>query len=480
MSTKMIIDQEALRAKIGYKPHPQQELYHNSKARFRIATCGRRFGKTTMGARDLEPKLFIPDRMYWIVGPTYDLGEKEFRVIWNDLIVKMGLGREKRIKRSYNKKQGDMKIEFPWNTNLYVKSGDHPDLLVGDALDHVIMAEAAKHKQETFERYIRPSLADRRGGADFPTTPEGHNWLYNMWLMGRDDTLPEYESWRFPSWANPVLYPGGFDDPEIQLMRRTMSPEEFEQEIAADFSSFAGKIFPEWDTAVHVTNLQFNPNWKNYIAFDWGYTNPLAAIEFQVSPSDEVYVWREHYQAYWTVEQHCEFLRNRTQPPGYHLDLAFGDAADPEAAAVVSKYLVQCATDPRAKENWREGIDLVRSFMRDREHGQDEFGTPQYKPGFFIDHSCKFTIAELDDYKAPPSVKGKNVPEFGMKMQDHAIDALRYGLMHVFRLGSIYSLSDAMVTTSAPAAIVAPGATDFTSLGSTFDEGGIFTSGKVF
>jgi hypothetical protein len=241
MSTKMIIDQEALRAKIGYKPHPQQELYHNSKARFRIATCGRRFGKTTMGARDLEPKLFIPDRMYWIVGPTYDLGEKEFRVIWNDLIVKMGLGREKRIKRSYNKKQGDMKIEFPWNTNLYVKSGDHPDLLVGDALDHVIMAEAAKHKQETFERYIRPSLADRRGGADFPTTPEGHNWLYNMWLMGRDDTLPEYESWRFPSWANPVLYPGGFDDPEIQLMRRTMSPEEFEQEIAADFSRIPSK-----------------------------------------------------------------------------------------------------------------------------------------------------------------------------------------------------------------------------------------------
>lgn len=31
--------------KIGYKPHEQQSLFHNSDARFRFANCGRRFGK---------------------------------------------------------------------------------------------------------------------------------------------------------------------------------------------------------------------------------------------------------------------------------------------------------------------------------------------------------------------------------------------------------------------------------------------------
>jgi len=478
MPAGVVIDKAAFFRKIGYKPHPQQILYHDSLARFRTATCGRRFGKSTMAGRDLEPKLFLPDKMYWIVGPTYDLGEKEFRVIWDDLIVKMGLGRDKRIKKTYNKKQGDMRLEFPWNTKLYVRSADHPENLVGDALDWVIMSEAAKHKEDTFNRYIRPALADKKGGADFPTTPEGHNWLYHMWLLGQDKTLPEYESWQFPSWANTVVYPGGFDDPEIQLLIKTMSPESFAQEIGADFKSFVGKIFPEWDSARHVKNLEFHPEWPNYMAFDWGYTNPLAAVEFQVSPSDEIYVWREHYLPYTTVPQHCEIMKNREHPPGYHLDLAFGDAADPEAAAVVSQLLVQCVTNPEAKTNWREGIDLMRSFMRDREYGEDEYGAPLERPGFYVDFSCVNTIAELDDYKAPKAVNGKNVPEFGMKMMDHAIDALRYGLMHVFRLGAIYQLSDAMVSTApAPVAMVAPGMSGASDFFSTPDSGGFFTSG---
>ena len=32
-------------SKIGYKPHEKQELFHDSRARFRLANCGRRFGK---------------------------------------------------------------------------------------------------------------------------------------------------------------------------------------------------------------------------------------------------------------------------------------------------------------------------------------------------------------------------------------------------------------------------------------------------
>src|SRR5690606_23807517 len=147
---------------------------------------------------------------------TYDLGEKEFRVIWDDLIVRQGLGKDKRVKRSYNKRSGTMFIEFPWNTRVEVRSADHPENLVGEALDWVIMSEAAKHKPETWERFIRPALADRRGGADFPTTPEGYNWLYELWMYGQNPDMPDYESWRFPSWANDVVYPGGELDPEIQ------------------------------------------------------------------------------------------------------------------------------------------------------------------------------------------------------------------------------------------------------------------------
>jgi hypothetical protein len=356
-SNPQVLDRSAYFQMIGYKPHDKQWLYHKSQARFRLPNCGRRFGKSHMAGRDLEPKLFLPDKTYWIVGPSYDLGEKEFRVIWQDLIIGQRLGQEKSVRRSYQKKQGNMFIEFPWNTRVEVRSADHPELLVGEALDHVIMSEAAKHKEETWERYIRPALADKRGSADFPTTPEGHNWLYHLWMYGQDPHFPEYESWRFPSWENRFVYPKGFDDLEIQLLKRTMSPEAFEQEIGADFSSFVGKIYPEWDVQRHVGDVPFVPGLPNYVAIDWGYTNPAAWIEFQVTPDDRVRVWREHYKPYMTLPEHIHTMKNREQPEGYHLDAAFADAADPSSVDVVSRDLIGCYGLPEAKTNWREGVD---------------------------------------------------------------------------------------------------------------------------
>jgi len=438
-----MLDREAFFEKIGYTPLPKQVLYHQSKARFRFPCCGRRFGKSTMAGKDLEPKLFVPDCRYWIVGPTYDLGEKEFRVIWDDLIVGLGLGKDKRIKKAYSKNTGSMWISFPWNTHLEVRSADHPESLVGDALDGVIMSEAAKHRPDTFERFIRPSLSDRRGFADFPTTPEGYNWFYQMWTLGQRPDLDDYESWRFPSWENTVLFPGGRDDPEIQLIEKTTAPEWFMQEIGADFASFVGKIYGEWDEYEHVTEVQFNPAWPNYMAFDWGFTNPLAAIEFQVSPWDEIYVWREHYLPYTRLERHIDMLKTRDQPVGYHLDMAFGDAADPEAAETVSIELVPCMAMPEAKENWREGVDLVKGFLRQRESGEtDEYGAPLYKPAFYVDHSCVNVIREFNNYRAPATHGDKNVREAAQAWDDHALDAIRYGLMHLFRLGARHHLAD--------------------------------------
>lgn len=479
------LDKYAFFAKIGYTPHSDgQHQYHRSKARFRIPCCGRRYGKSTMAGRDFEPKLFIPKSRYWIVGPTYDLAEKEFRVIWDDLIVDMGLGRDKRVKKAYNKRSGEMYIEFPWQTRIECRSAEHPQHLVGESLDWVIMSEAAKHKKDTFERFIRPALADRRGGADFPTTPEGFNWLHDLWQLGQNPDIKEYVSWRFPSWDNPVVYPGGREDPEILLLEQTTTPEWFMQEIGADFASFVGKIFPEWDEHKHVKKHTFRPDWPNYITFDWGYTNPLAAVEFQVSPDDKIYIWREHYKSFTTIPDHCQMLRNREHPEGYHLDLGFGDAADPEAAAVVSELLVPILAEDEAKSNWRQGIDLIRSFMRDRPTGlvADEFGTPLEAPAFFVDHSCVNVIREFNNYRSQTNSRGTNVPEFGQKMDDHTLDAIRYGLMHLFELGAKHHLNEvfsANTFNSTPDTGIFT-SRDLDSIGSTSGTSGIFTQGGVF
>ena len=61
-----------------------------------------------------------------------------------------------------------------------------------------------------------------------------------------------------------------------------------------------------------------------------------------------------------------------------------------------------------------------------------------------VDFSCTNVIAEFNNYKAKKPASGNNVPEMGQKQKDHALDALRYGLMHVFKLGATHHLSDVM------------------------------------
>lgn len=465
---RKVVDKTSYFEYVGYKPHPKQWLFHNSRARFRVPCCGRRFGKSRMAGMDIQPKLLVPERRAWIVGPTYDLSEKEFRVIWDNMIVKLKFGQDKRVRKAYNKKQGEMYIEFPWRTRVECRSADHPENLVGEALDHVIISEAAKHKKDTWERYLRAALSDRRGTADFPTTPEGYNWYHKVWQQGLNPDEPDFESWRFPSWENKVVFPGGRNDEEIKLVERTTTTAWFDQEYGADFSAFVGKIYGDWQEDVHVRSHVFNPEWSNYGCFDWGLTNPLAFVEFQVDPWGRVHVWREHYKAYWRLEQHLYYLKGRQErgenPPNYRLDCTFGDAADPGAAQYVSVHFAPCIADPRSKSGtvdekgkarfesgWREGVELVGSYLKMRDFvdfseavtaSEMSAGELLQVPFLTVDPSCTNTIREFNNYRAPETRSEINTREAAQRFDDHALDALRYGMMHVLKLGALGSLAD--------------------------------------
>src|SRR5580765_5323450 len=193
------IDKAVLFDKCDYRPHEKQMEFHNSKARFRIPCCGRRFGKSQMVGHDTTHKMFVPDSYIWIVGPTYKTGEKEFRVVYNDIVRKLKVPK---VKKSYNVKQGDMRIEMPWNTILEVVSAERPDSLVGEGLNHAVIAEGALHGRHVWDQYIEPALSDNLGSADFPSTPRGNNWYKGMWMLGQMPDEDDYESWRYPTWFN--------------------------------------------------------------------------------------------------------------------------------------------------------------------------------------------------------------------------------------------------------------------------------------
>lgn len=432
--------------KLGYTPHtPKQLEIHESPARFKALACGRRYGKTTFGGNDLTVALLDPHHpgYYWIVGPKYTLGEKEFRVVYNNIFRKLRLGNERRIKKSYNVKQGDMVIEMPWGSLLEVKSAQHQDSLLGDGLSGVIMAEAARHTPDTWEQYVRPALSDigsggHRGWAIFTSTPRGYNWFQGLWMLGQTDTSGTYASWRLPSWENPIVYPGGRTDPEILEMESKRSNQWFGQEIAAEFTAFAGKIYSDFNPEIHVRPIEYNPRWTNVWFLDYGWANPFVCLDVMIDPEDNFYVWREYQVSEKTTLEHAQILLHRADnPPDYHVDWGAGDPRGPDQANTIAIVTgVQMYSEDIASyahESWALGVEYVNSMLKVQPNG---------KPKVIIDPSCVNLIRQMEQLHAVDPKENKNSVEGQHKHDDHGPDALRYGVGQYLHSGAGSSLSD--------------------------------------
>ncbi len=458
------IDLDTLYDVLDFKPHSDAQWeYCRSTARFNIPCCGRRWGKSISAGHRMTYKAFVPNSYNWIVGPTYKLGEKEFRVVWDDF-KKLGILGHPSTRKQYAVNQGNMRIQLPWGAVVEVVSAEKPDGLLGEGLSHVIMSEAAKHSRDTWEQYIEPALSDLLGTADFPSTPQGYNWYHGLWLMGQGDfanaapatsklaSVPSdqeqilrssgegphnYKSWSFPTWTNPVRYPGGYDDPEIVRLRNNTSKIYFEQEYGAMFTSLTGAIYDEWDQLVHIQEHTFNPSWQNFLAFDYGYANPFVALDIQLSPSDEVFVWREYYSRHISTYEHGLILKQRDNPPGYHIDGMWGDHRGPDEAATLSNLLGHVSS---MDVPWKLGVEMIKQLMKPNQFG---------KVRLHVDPSCTNLTRQLAQLHVKNTVRyAQDLNEMTgdgniqHKVDDHAADALRYLIGPLFVMGMNSHLED--------------------------------------
>lgn len=425
---------------IDYHPHPGQRKFHASQARFKVMCCGRRWGKSTSGPHDELPKMMLKKpTLGWIVAPTYDLGEKEFRVFWEVLVNKLQVPIDR--SRTFNSlRTKDFRITTAWGSSVEVRSAEHPESLVGEGLDWVIMAEAAKLKLSHWEKYIRPTLSDKRGSAVFVSTPEGFNWFFDLFQRGQSQQNPEWWSYRSPTWENTVVFPGGRDDPEMLEVANTLAPEVFDQEYGAEFTSFAGRIYSEFDEGYHVLkNYKFNPDWANFVAFDFGFRNPFVCLNIQVDPSENVYVWDEYYERNITTPDHARRLKSLIQ---WRVDGGYYDPSGADEAQSIrqiwddnkeySNSRVAGVQMNPAPNDWQHGVSRVKEWLKLRPTEQGD------KPKLFVSDQCVNTIREFNTYRVKEQTEKmsetRDPKEEPRKKDDHAMDALRYFIAGYFGL----------------------------------------------
>lgn len=420
---------------VDYRPNPAQEPIHADTTRNRVVAAGRRVGKSTAGGHELTPEAYraymnrklLEDKgirmEFWIVGPNYTDAEKEFRVFYNDCKkLKFPLDRPGTY---YDARSGNMQVSL-WGGRFLVtaKSAAHPESLVGEGLFGVIMAEAAKQKESTWTKYVRPTLADFQGWSLFNSTPEGKNWFYNLWQKGQDPEETAWSSHRFPSWYNTRVFPGGAGDPEIVDLKNDLTPEAFNQEIGAQFSDYVGRVFKDWDEERHVGDFPYDPTLPVYLATDYGWTNPNVGLFIQKDHWDNLTVIAEYYERGRTDTEMADDLL--AQWPGLVAvarDL-YPDPEDPGATAVLSRKLrlnIKGGTGGPRKVR----LDLIRQWLKDV-NPHLPVDHPERHPKLRVDRRCINMIREMDAYRYPDT-KGEatlNEKEEPLKKDDHVPEAL--------------------------------------------------------
>jgi predicted phage terminase large subunit-like protein len=198
--------------------HSGQLQIAEHPARFKVAACGRRWGKTRLGARCVI-ETALSGGIAWWVAPSYPIA----RVGWRTV---KALAAQIPGAETF---EAERIITMPGGGWLQVRSADDPDSLRGEGLDLCVLDECAFMRPAAWTEAIRPALSDRRGKALFLSTPSGRNWFFDLFKRGLDGA-DDYASWHLPTRDNPYI-----DPEEIAAARRDLTARVFRQEFEADF-----------------------------------------------------------------------------------------------------------------------------------------------------------------------------------------------------------------------------------------------------
>lgn len=261
-------------------------------ARFRDPVCGRRFGKTYLGAAEMRRAASLaarwrvhPDDEIWYCAPTFKQAK---RVFW------------RRLKRAIPRDWIDGR---PNETECFIvlKSGhvirivglDSYDNLRGSGLFFVLIDEWADCPVEAWEEVIEPMLStckyvvdgeQRFGGHSLRIgTPKGFNHCYETYVKGQPGGEPDHKSWLYTT-----LDGGNVPPTEIERARRTKDPRTFRQEYEASFENYSGRVYYAFDRRETVRKCPYDAALPLHVGMDFN-VNPMSATIWQEQPDGDLW-----------------------------------------------------------------------------------------------------------------------------------------------------------------------------------------------
>jgi len=375
--------------------------------RFRVAVCGRRFGKTHLAIRELAKYASKPDQRVWYVAPTYRMAKQ---IVWKKLKKKLlGINWVKKVNEQ------DLTLELVNGSEISLRGADNYDSLRGVGLNFIVLDEAADIDSEAWYEVLRPTLADTGGHALFLGTPKGMNWFKDIYDY--HSTRTNWMSFQFTT-----VDGGNVPQDEVEQARQDLDARTFSQEFLATFENFSGIIAYAFGQHNIKPADEINPNEQLILGTDFN-VNPMSCTVMRRTKDglhciDEIVLYSSN------TNELIDEIRNRY--PKNPIQIF------PDPAGVQRKTSANGNTDIKLLENAgftvryhrqhpavKDRINSANSLFHLRDNGTTRF---------YVDAKCKHTIKSLQQFCYK---EGTQIPDKDSGF-DHMFDALTYAIQFLF------------------------------------------------
>jgi hypothetical protein len=297
-----------------------------------------------------------------------------------------------------------------------------PEFLRGVGLDFAVLDEFAYMPPKLWPEVVLPMLADRQGRAVISSTPLGFNHFYQ--LFSDAQTKPGWAAFHFPTQE------GGFvTSAELDLLRSTMDPKTYAQELEARFEPQENRVYFAFARELNVRELTPSGAYRLLVGLDFN-VDPMTAVVAQ-KIGNECYVYDELVLRNSNTPEMMQALSSRYPQKGLVHPDPTGAARKTSAQAGVTDHAIveQFGWDiyPMKPYPIANRINAVNGMLRNAKG----------RARLFIDPKCKHLIRALEGvtYK-----EGTRIPDKSVGIE-HAADALGYLVAAVFPSSDPYAVS---------------------------------------
>ena len=221
------------------------------------------------------------------------------------------------------------------------------------------------------------------------------------------------------------------EDSDLKEARRNLSPEVYDQEYGAKFTSFAGRVYT-FDRDIDMGRFPYDPALPTYCSLDFGYRMPAVGWfqtnrvegKWHINIIDEII-----HESNVKTEDLVKLVKRRP----YNVQAYFGDPAGKSVQGqsglgdieIFRRFGIGIRSiRDRTSTNIASGVSHVRGFIENVDG--ERF--------IHLDNKCKGLSEDFENYRYSEHKEGTNLKLDPVKdgYHDHGMDMVRYFFINRF------------------------------------------------